>query len=91
MALILGLSNTLGCRQNTAPEFPTKKIYEVIQGRDDCTVYTIVQDDPLQVDEGVSLPNGECPESVFGFAAQDVGPVFSWIRKVQDIIKKSKK
>lgn len=76
----------LSCKES--PKFPTDKILEYLPETNECYEYTVVSYDPLKVDDGKLVDSSNCTPSVVGWHIDDVGPVFEWIREMQDLAKK---
>jgi hypothetical protein len=71
----------------TIENFPAKYVYSVRPSKHKCSRHEIINYDPITVDRGVIVDMSEC-EGIFGFSADDTGPVFNWIRTVQKEAKK---
>lgn len=76
------------CKKDV-PAFPTKFIWEFSLNRDGCTYYTIVNENPLTVSDGVDVNKDKCPPlGTLGFDIEDSGNVFQYIRDLQAIASK---
>jgi hypothetical protein len=74
-----------GCG-DALPVFPAEYVYSVRALKGKCSRHRIISKDPITVDGGTMVPLEEC-EGVFGFAARDTAPVFSWMRAAQKVAK----
>lgn len=86
--ILLTASFIFGCGGKSGlPDFPADYVYSVRPFENKCSKHKIIKKDPVVVEKGIYVDMREC-ESVFGFAAEDTGPVFNWIRNAQAVAKK---